>query len=445
MGRNEVTNQTSEAARPPRCAAVTGYRVTHPIARRETLKPGRHPPRVFRAAAVFLLAGMLAAATAQAGLYRVTCKGIFKLSTNATGDSCAESGKLDDADGRFLPSFSEALADVGQGVLAATASGGAIRGVGYGGREATSVIIEQFRLRRLVDGNDARRDHHEAPLPVRGRRRIAARGAAQKLRLQNGPGSSTRSRCGCTSPDSAARWCSPATRRVASSNRPTAASRIARPSSSRLSSGSTRRLPKSRYAPISWPTRCRTWDGSRNRSRRWWTPEATIEFAAPCPFRIEAPSHMIGWSARVADDGARETRAFGADGSRPTLLAVRLVLTRSVSCRLAQLRRPVVPDVLNVDDDVRYHRLRNMKTISITMDEPLLQVSGRGREGGPQDSLGPVVAWRCRNGSPRRGGTSLAAEDRAGYETQPVGPDEFDVLIAAQGAGVWDTGEGSGG
>ena len=37
----------------------------------------------------------------------------------------------------------------------------------------------------------------------------------------------------------------------------------------------------------------------------------------------------------------------------------------------------------------------------------------------------------------------LAAEDRAGYETQPVRTDEFDVLIAAQSAGVWDTGEGS--
>ena len=89
---------------------------------------------------------MLAAATAHAGLYRVTCKGIFKLSSSTTGDSCAESGKLDDANGRFLPSFSEAHADLGRGVLTATAGGGAIRGVGYDGREATSVIIERFRL-----------------------------------------------------------------------------------------------------------------------------------------------------------------------------------------------------------------------------------------------------------------------------------------------------------
>ena len=101
---------------------------------------------VFGARAALLLAAMLVAATAQADLYRVTCKGIFKLSSSATGDSCAESGKLDDANGRFLPSFSEARADLVRGILTATAGGGAIRGVGYDGREATSVIIERIRM-----------------------------------------------------------------------------------------------------------------------------------------------------------------------------------------------------------------------------------------------------------------------------------------------------------
>ena len=38
----------------------------------------------------------------------------------------------------------------------------------------------------------------------------------------------------------------------------------------------------------------------------------------------------------------------------------------------------------------------------------------------------------------------LAAEDRAGYESRPVGPDEFDGLISAQCTGVWDTSEGDG-
>ena len=93
-----------------------------------------------------VVTGALAAPAAGAGLYRVTCKGIYKLSSSSIGDSCAESGMLDDARGRFLPSFSEAHADLGRGMLAAMAGGGAIRGVGYGGREATSVIIERFRL-----------------------------------------------------------------------------------------------------------------------------------------------------------------------------------------------------------------------------------------------------------------------------------------------------------
>ena len=84
--------------------------------------------------------------SADAGLYRVTCKGIHKLSSIATADSCAESGMLNDAEGRFLPSFSEAHADLGHGTLAATAGGGAIRDVGYDGREATSVIIERLRI-----------------------------------------------------------------------------------------------------------------------------------------------------------------------------------------------------------------------------------------------------------------------------------------------------------
>lgn len=110
------------------------------------MKQVRQPLRTFRSAAILLLAGTLAAGAVEAGLYRVTCKGIHKLSSSATGDSCAESNMLDDAQGRFLPSFSEAHADLGRGTLVATAGGGAIRDVGYGGREATSVIIEKFRL-----------------------------------------------------------------------------------------------------------------------------------------------------------------------------------------------------------------------------------------------------------------------------------------------------------
>ena len=304
MGRTEVTNQTSEAARPPRCAAVTGYRVTHPIARRETLKLGRHPPRVFRAAAVFLLAGMLAAATAQAGLYRVTCKGIFKLSTNATGDSCAESGKLDDADGRFLPSISEARADLGHGVLAATAGGGAIRGVGYGGREATSVIIEQFRL----DGSWTGTMPVEITMKLRyrfegdGESRLGvllrssaprtARGQHQAAMWMHytGLGGAV-----VLAGDTKGRFEQPADGSIA--DRTTIELKVVQ----RLDAAAPAIEIRADLVAYAMPNLGRFEESLTSLV----DARGTIEFAAPCPFRIEAPSHMIGWSASIADDGAR--------------------------------------------------------------------------------------------------------------------------------------------
>ena len=123
------------------------YRATPPAVHGGKPKPRPCRFPVFRGFAVLLLAGTLAAATAETtGVYRVTCKGILEMSSTTSGGSCAESGKLDDAHGRFLPSLSEAHADLGRGILAATAGGGSIRDIGYDGREATSVIIERLRL-----------------------------------------------------------------------------------------------------------------------------------------------------------------------------------------------------------------------------------------------------------------------------------------------------------
>ena len=116
---------------------------------------GERTPRMpnetilFRSSAALLFAAaFVAAATlaAAAGVHRVTCKGIHKLSSTTAESTCAESAMLDDAHGRFLPSHSEARADRGRGVLTAAAGGGAIRDVGYGGRDSTSVIIERLRL-----------------------------------------------------------------------------------------------------------------------------------------------------------------------------------------------------------------------------------------------------------------------------------------------------------
>ena len=120
-----------------------------PPCRNGTVSQAEPPPeRSLSFAMLLLVAAFAAAATGAtaAGVHRVTCKGIHKLSSTTAESACAESAMLDDAHGRFLPSHSEASADRGHGLLAAAAGGGAIRDVGYGGRHSTSVIIEQLRL-----------------------------------------------------------------------------------------------------------------------------------------------------------------------------------------------------------------------------------------------------------------------------------------------------------
>ena len=121
-----------------------------PPCRNGTVSQAEPPPERSLSFAMLLLVAAFAAAatgaTAAAGVHRVTCKGIHKLSSTTAESACAESAMLDDAHGRFLPSHSEASADRGHGLLAAAAGGGAIRDVGYGGRHSTSVIIEQLRL-----------------------------------------------------------------------------------------------------------------------------------------------------------------------------------------------------------------------------------------------------------------------------------------------------------
>lgn len=93
-------------------------------------------------------------------------------------------------------------------------------------------------------------------------------------------------------------------------------------------------------------------------------------------------------------------------------------------------------------DSICYHRMDNMKTISITIDEPLLQrldQAARDARKSRSDLFRMALSEWLAATRRRR----LAAEDRAGYESQPVGLDEFDGLINAQGVGGWDTSEGS--
>lgn len=72
-----------------------------------------------------------------------------------------------------------------------------------------------------------------------------------------------------------------------------------------------------------------------------------------------------------------------------------------------------------------------MKTISITLDEDLLQRVDREVRSAKQtrSELFRVV---LRDWLATRRRRKLAAEDRAGYEKRPVGAGEFSGLIAAQ-------------
>ena len=74
-----------------------------------------------------------------------------------------------------------------------------------------------------------------------------------------------------------------------------------------------------------------------------------------------------------------------------------------------------------------------MKTISITIDKPLLErlddaarAARKTRSELFRQALGEWLDGQCQ----RR----MVAEDRAGYENHPVRPDEFEELIAAQAA-----------
>ena len=77
-----------------------------------------------------------------------------------------------------------------------------------------------------------------------------------------------------------------------------------------------------------------------------------------------------------------------------------------------------------------------MNTISITMDEPLLgHLDRAARTARKTRSELLCLALQEWLDARRR---QQVAEDRAGYETRPVRPDEFEGLIAAQAVPGFD-------
>ena len=79
-------------------------------------------------------------------LLRVTCRGLFQLSVTERALECSESDVLTGPEGGMLSAFSAAEADLAGARLGAGAAGGAIRGVGYIGREASALMLQGFRI-----------------------------------------------------------------------------------------------------------------------------------------------------------------------------------------------------------------------------------------------------------------------------------------------------------
>ena len=84
--------------------------------------------------------------------------------------------------------------------------------------------------------------------------------------------------------------------------------------------------------------------------------------------------------------------------------------------------------------------LFNMKTISITIDEPLLghldQAAQTARK-----TRSELFRFALREWLDDQRRRRMVAEDRAAYEIHPVRPDEFEGLIAAQAAALQEAPE----
>ena len=267
----------------------------------------------FRACATLLPAAVLAAAAA-AGVHRVTCKGIYKLSSTTSESACTESAMLDDANGRFVPSHSEARADRGRGVLSAAAGGGAIRDVGYGGRDSTSVIIEQLRL------SGAWRGKMPVEITMRLRYRFGGEGESRLIALLRGsvPGAGQVG-------DQAAvlmRYTGlGGTVVVPGETR----GRFEQPAGGRAADRAAVELRVTRLVDAAVPEIEIRADLAAHALPNLGVFEefltslvhaqGEVVLAAPCPFRIEAPPHANAWGTEIA--GAETTDTMTICATRP--------------------------------------------------------------------------------------------------------------------------------
>ena len=265
---------------------------------------------VSRSCVALVLAASFAAAaaiptTAAAGVHRVTCKGIFKLSSATAESSCVESAMLDDTQGRFLPSHSEARADRGHGLLTAAAAGGAIRDVGYGGRDSTSLLIEQLRL------NGAWKGRMPVEITMKLRYRFEGDGESRLIALLR----SSVSGAGRGEHQAAVRMRYTGLGGavvVAGETR----GRFEQPADGRTARRTTMELRVIQMVDASAPEIVIRADlavhampnlGSFEESLTSLVrAQGEIGLTAPCPFRIEAPPHAIAWGTATVGESGRE-------------------------------------------------------------------------------------------------------------------------------------------
>ena len=109
---------------------------------------GRLPRRATLSALLLAASATLGIRHAAAGedLLRVTCRGLFQLSVTEPALQCSESDMLTDPQGGLMSAFSAAEAALSDPRIGVGAAGGAIRDVGYIGREATALMLQSVRI-----------------------------------------------------------------------------------------------------------------------------------------------------------------------------------------------------------------------------------------------------------------------------------------------------------
>lgn len=108
---------------------------------------------VFRASSFLLLLVAAVSIPTQAAHVRANCRGIQEFSMSEPEVSCYQSDTLTDSAGHIMFGYTAAAASLTRGKLTASASGGAIRDIGYNGGEATALLKDKISIQGEWQGS----------------------------------------------------------------------------------------------------------------------------------------------------------------------------------------------------------------------------------------------------------------------------------------------------